>query len=388
MSTTSDDGNRPPSASACPGWRRALRRSWPFLRYVLGLALAATALYALSDHRGELQELSSIFTHLRWWWLPPAIVVELASLVAFAGIQYRLLSAGDVLAPPVPLVTMTYAAQAINNSIPAGGAVAAVYGFRWFRRFGADDALAGWALVGTWVAAGISLALVATGGVALAAEQSADLGLIGVVVGSLLVLVALGALFVYDRPLAAIVTWTVRALHRLTGRPKGDVTELIAAMVERITLVKLRWRDVSAVVGWGVANWLLDCACFALAFLAVGAPIPWSGLLLAYGAGQLAATLPITPGGLGAVEGSITIALTLFVGARTSTVEAVLIYRLISFWLILVLGWICWAVLAVGVRRGRWPRQLSSGLPTRTGQTVEAVEAVAPVAASDVEVGR
>jgi len=35
----------------------------------------------------------------------------------------------------------------------------------------------------------------------------------------------------------------------------------------------------------------------------------WKGLLLAYGAGQLAADLPITPGGLGVVEGSLTIAL-------------------------------------------------------------------------------
>ena len=67
---------------------------------------------------------------------------------------------------------------------------------------------------------------------------------------------------------------------------------------------------------WGTLNWLLDCACFAMMFLAIDAPIPWKGLLLAYGAGQLAATLPITPGGLGVVEGSITVALVAFGGPR------------------------------------------------------------------------
>jgi hypothetical protein len=97
--------------------------------------------------------------------------------------------------------------------------------------------------------------------------------------------------------------------------------------------------------------------CFAFMFLAIGAAIPWNGILLAYGAGQLAAALPITPGGLGAVEGSITIALVAFGGAHVATVDAVLLYRLISFWLVLVVGWMLWGVLALQVRRGRWSRQ-------------------------------
>ena len=70
-----------------------------------------------------------------------------------------------------------------------------------------------------------------------------------------------------------------------------------------MTAVRLSWTQIGHVIAWGTTNWLLDCACFAMMFLAIHAPIPWSGLLLAYGAGQLAATLPITPGGLGVVEG-------------------------------------------------------------------------------------
>ena len=66
----------------------------------------------------------------------------------------------------------------------------------------------------------------------------------------------------------------------------------------------------------GLGNWVADCGCLALSFLAVGARVPWRGLLLAYGAGQLATILPITPGGLGVVEGSLTVALVTFGGAR------------------------------------------------------------------------
>ena len=124
-----------------------------------------------------------------------------------------------------------------------------------------------------------------------------------------------------------------------------------------MTAVRLRWTQIGRIVSWGTINWLLDCACFAMMFLALHAPIPWKGLLLAYGAGQLAATLPITPGGLGVVEGSITVALVAFGGAETSTAYAVLLYRIISFWFILVVGWLFIGQMALQVRRGRWTRQ-------------------------------
>ena len=104
-------------------------------------------------------------------------------------------------------------------------------------------------------------------------------------------------------------------------------------------------------MSWGIANWTLDCACLALSFMAVGVGIPWRGLLLAYGAGQLAANLPITPGGLGVVEGSLTIALVQFGGAEASTVAAVFLYRLLSFWLELPVGWATWGALTWSARR-------------------------------------
>ncbi len=123
------------------------------------------------------------------------------------------------------------------------------------------------------------------------------------------------------------------------------------------TVVLTAW-GLAAVGGWGMANWILDCGCLALSFVALGVGVPWKGLLLAYGAAQLAANLPITPGGLGVVEGSLTIALAAFGGSETSTVAVVLLYRILSFWIVLPVGWATWAALAWSDRRAGSPAEV------------------------------
>jgi uncharacterized protein (TIRG00374 family) len=90
-----------------------------------------------------------------------------------------------------------------------------------------------------------------------------------------------------------------------------------------------------------------------VAFAAVGAGVPWRGLLVAYGAAQVAANLPITPGGLGVVEGSLTVALVAFGGSTAQTVAAVLLYRILNFWVVLPLGWGAWVGLELDVRKRR-----------------------------------
>jgi uncharacterized membrane protein YbhN (UPF0104 family) len=330
---------------------------WPIVRFVLGIGIGALVLWVLASHRDELSGFSGVFRTLNWWWVPPAVAAEVMSFVCFANMQYELLKSGGLRAPRAPLLKMTWASQALTNSLPGGSAASVIYGFRWYRRFGADDTLAAWSMVGTLVATTVSLSLVACAGLALATGEGASLDLIPVLVGALLLTVAIGALFVYERPLSSVVTWAIGASRSIVGRPRGDAAAQIEKIIGWVTAVRLGWREISQVVFWGTANWLFDCACFAMMFLAVNASIPWKGLLLAYGAGQLAAMLPITPGGLGAVEGSITIALVAFGGARVATVDAVLMYRIISFWLVLLVGWALWGELALQVRRGRWSRR-------------------------------
>ena len=336
---------------ATPGtlWRH--RRLWRIARFVVGLALAGVAFYALDGQRGELAGASVYLARIKVGWLLAAIASEVVSLVSFGVLQRRLLACGEVEVGLGYASLLSFAAGAIADSLPAGPAFSSVYAFRQYRRHGADDAHAGWTLAATLVCAALSLALLATAGVLLATSESASYDLVGVTLGVLALTVVADAI-VWQR------SWSARALvsllevsHRLIGQPRRRGVDVVEDVLGRLTSVQLTWRDLGATVGAGFGNWAFDCAALALSFLAVGAAVPWRGLLLAYGAGQLAANLPITPGGLGVVEGSMTIALVAFGGGEVSTVAAVLCYRIVSFWGYLPFGWAAWAAIAIADRR-------------------------------------
>jgi uncharacterized protein (TIRG00374 family) len=328
-----------------------LRRSWPYLRYVVGLGLALFALDTLNGHRGELQNAEGYLTHLHWQWVVLAAACEAGSLFAFAVLQGRLLQAGKLRVGLGSLSAITLAATSIAYSLPLGPALASVFAYRQYRRQKATQALAGWVVAASLVVAVVTLAVLASIGLAVAGAEGASYDLVWVTVGVLILALALSMVFLKKRFLARVISASVRLSRRLTGRPRGEIGKEADRIVEQLTVVQLRGGQAAVAAGWGMANWGLDCACLACAFAAVGVAVPWRGLILAYGAGQLAANLPITPGGLGVVEGSITIALVAFGGSESSTVAAVLLYRIFNFWIPLPAGWVAWATLAVRNRR-------------------------------------
>ena len=73
---------------------------------------------------------------------------------------------------------------------------------------------------------------------------------------------------------------------------------------------------------------------------ATGGTVPWHDLLLVYGSGIVAQSLNITPGGLGVTEGSLSLALVATGLPASQALAAVLLYRLASFWLVALAGWL------------------------------------------------
>jgi putative heme transporter len=326
---------------------------WRVLRYLIGLAAVGAALWAITGKTDELRGATTYLSHMRWWWLVVAVGAEGASYLAYASLQRRLLIAGKVRVPMLPMTGITLAGSAIQYSLPGGVVFYAAYLFRQYRRFGANDVLAGWTLIAVNAIAFVTLAFISVVGLALALSAGNAYDLVEAILGVVIVAVLIVLAWTERSRLLPHAARSIRLSQRLVHHPDPAHTPeaIIDSWLNQVGAITPRRTDWAWAGTMAMSNWVADLGCLTFSFFAVGAGVPWRGLLLAYGAGQLATILPFTPGGLGVVEGSLTVALVTFGGGQASTVAAVLLYRLISFWLLLPVGWGAWTAMLVAGRR-------------------------------------
>jgi putative heme transporter len=117
-------------------------------RQVAGVAAAGAALAAVTvagvSERTVVAASLTVLAHLRWLWIPAALLLETASMAAFAIMLRKLLAAGGARVGVRPMLATAYAANAVSVSVPlAGPALATAFTFRRFTRQGADAPLAG-----------------------------------------------------------------------------------------------------------------------------------------------------------------------------------------------------------------------------------------------------
>jgi uncharacterized membrane protein YbhN (UPF0104 family) len=128
-------------------------------------------------------------------------------------------------------------------------------------------------------------------------------------------------------------------LRRPSAKALGSVAQAFGSVAQALRDARsVPLRTWFAVALSGVINWLLDMSCLVLAAAAVHAGIGWSRLALIYLAVQVVRQIPLTPGGIGLVETGMLAGLVAAGVPQATAVAVVLIYRLISFWLILPTG--------------------------------------------------
>jgi uncharacterized membrane protein YbhN (UPF0104 family) len=293
-------------------------------RGLVGLALAV-CLVIFRDRLPDFGALWRAAVHAGPGWVACLIGAQLASMGMFARVQRRLLRAGGVRMPWFRAVRMTYAGNALSTTLPAGPALSVAFNFRQYRRAGAPAALATSVVVlgGVIMTGGYAV----VGLVALLAEPRSR----GLAIAGLAGMAAAIGM--------ALLLWRRGGLRSLRRYRHGD--RVLSAL--RGGGLRLGPGDWATLTAMSLLNWVFDILSLAAAGRAVGLHTTLYAVTLAYFAAQLAGTLlPLLPGGLGAIEGSLAASLVAFGAVAAPAAAAVALYRLVSFWGVVGAGWVAW----------------------------------------------
>jgi len=273
-------------------------------------------------------------------WLAVAALATGASMVAFARVRQRMLRAAGVRVPLVRSVAVSYAAGALNTTMPGGGVVSAAYTFRRIRDWGASTAVATWCIAVTGLLATATLSVVGATGIILGGGSTGSLLQSAAEVTAVLLLMA-GIAYVISNPdrLAGTAGGALRRVNRLRGRPAETGYARLSRMIDALKVIRPSRR--SWVDAWTLSllNWVLDAACLAACCAAFGVQVSLPALLLTYTAGMAATSLTPLPGGLGVVEAALLLGLTAAGAPWKAALAAVVVYRLLSVGSVALVGW-------------------------------------------------
>jgi uncharacterized membrane protein YbhN (UPF0104 family) len=257
-----------------------------------------------------------------------ALAAEAASFLAYAILARLLLRRDGVDVRIRSLFRLTLAGVAISSSLPAGDAAAAAYWVKALQREGAERGRAATMLVRLTVTTVLALAALTVVAAGLTGAGPLAAARLPILSGAGLAAVLI---VVFWSPLARLLRRRFPSLsgpadgHRATLAEGGLVIALIAAVY-----------------------WLLDCVALGSAMRSLGIAAPVGVVLAAYCLSQLAAALPLLPGGAGTVEAALVVGFGAIGRHGPAVLGGVLLYRLISTWGIVPLGWGAVAVARLG----------------------------------------
>jgi uncharacterized protein (TIRG00374 family) len=277
--------------------------------------------------------------HLSWTWLALMLVAEVVSFICAMTLLRLLLRTKQWFT----VVAALLVGNAVTNVLPAGDVAGAGVQYQMLAMGGinADSAAGGLAASSIIGLAGLFLLPVAVlpailGGLPVSPglEHAAYLGIAGFVL-----IVAFGAVLLTTN---GLLTWLARTTERLLNaipKRKNKTENLPERLITERNLVRKnlgrRWREAVFLIGGRIG---FDYFALLCALRATGASPNAPLVLLAYAATAVIALVPLTPGGLGVVEASLSGLLVLAGVGSASAIIATLAYRLVTYWLPILAG--------------------------------------------------
>lgn len=268
-----------------------------------------------------------------------AAAAEVASLVCIAHLIRTLVPPDD--RPSVWTVNrIVLAARAVSRVVPGGGAAGGVTTYRLLRRVGVPTGPAGFS-VGTQSieSAAVLVAIMFAAMVASIPLTGLNPAYITVATVGALLLGAVGFLVISvtrDQGRSIIVARKFATGVRVLDPDR--VEGLLRALGAQLSTLAGEPRELMRHVGWSGAYWLLDATALGVALAAYGHWTRPDALLVAFCLANVVALLPITPGGLGVMEVTLTAALVGFGVPSGIAILGVVSWRLVNYWLPIPVG--------------------------------------------------
>ncbi|HIW66778.1 MAG TPA: YbhN family protein [Candidatus Dietzia merdigallinarum] len=331
-------------------WRRIrVVISNPWFKAIATLTVLGFILYWL---RGQMPFFAQGFeavTRPHWGWVAVSLVFSYLSMSSYGSVQKLLLRSAGVKVGYWASVGLVFSSNAFSTCIPGGQVFGTTLTYRKTRQWGATRVVASWQLVISGVLSTVGIVLLALFGFFLVGSVSNPF---------LLVLSALGlaAIFVgiqwaarnpnsIEGALLSGLAW----VNARRGKPADHGADGVRKVVNQAEAVDLSKRQLTSAFGFSLLNWVADIGCLWAAANAVGAEHSIGGLAIAYVTGKIVATAPITPGGLGTVEFALITALTAGGLGAHEAFATVFVYRVVSFFLVALAGWVVFFLFYRGV---------------------------------------
>ncbi|MCU1529308.1 MAG: hypothetical protein JWP75_3071 [Frondihabitans sp.] len=323
---------------------------WAVIAVALGILAVIVWLVVIPQYSSAVTSLATLES-LSVPLVALAVFLELGSLVAFSGMTATVLGQGRP--PYATLLRIDLTDLGLNHVVPGGGTTAAAVRFGLLKRVGVPsaDALTGAAIEVT--ASNMMLGIVFGAGLVLSITRfggNAAIGAATVLVAAFFILAGLVCWILTRHSRRAVEVVRALAEHIPIITP-ASVERVVLIMAARITELLSDPPRLGRLALLGAANWLLDAAALWVVLAAFGSPVSIGAVLTVYGVGSILAMLPITPGGIGVVEGVMVPALIAFGVPAPLALLGVVGWRLMEYWLPIPLAGVAYVSLRFTVLR-------------------------------------
>jgi hypothetical protein len=338
------------SAPAGTASRLPVRHWKPLAHWAVLLAALGYLAWQAPDLIHSAARAGHALAELRWGWVAACVLLATGALVVYGELHRQLLVIGGSPVSVPTIQAITFAENAISNTVPVvGGAGAIAYSITRLRRRGADATLASWSvflpgvqstvtlLVLATVAAGAAGWLPAWLAVALAAAiMVGSAGLWAVLIRpAVLRRVMLGLLHVGRR-----LPWLCLPCRSAWSLDPDKVSNRLATRIGVLRPTPSQWAMLTALAA---VSWGSDYLALNAAAAAVGIPASWAPLALGFFAVQASIALQVLPGGAGLAETGLLGVLVASGVAAGPAAATVLLYRSITWLGLSVIGWVVYA---------------------------------------------